>query len=104
MTTVERHAPFVSSSDVGEYGHGAKAIERGGEEPVASWANADGGQGFGRGGAVCRGGTQTVYTGKGLLDEGAIDALRVVPERGRAGPTGLNTACGFAGSNFAESR
>lgn len=26
---------------------------------------------------------QTVYTWKGLLDEGGIDALRAVPERGR---------------------
>jgi transposase len=26
---------------------------------------------------------QTVHTGKRLLDEGGIDALRVVPERGR---------------------
>ena len=31
---------------------------------------------------------QTVYTWKGLLDEGGIDALRAVPERGR--PTQLD--------------
>ena len=31
---------------------------------------------------------QTVYTWKGLLDEGGIDALRAVPERGR--PAQLN--------------
>jgi len=33
---------------------------------------------------------QTVYTWKGLLDEGGIDALRSVPERGR--PTRLDQA------------
>lgn len=33
---------------------------------------------------------QTVYTWKGMLDEGGIDALRVVPERGR--PARLDSA------------
>ena len=67
-----------SRTATGEYGHGAKAIERSGKEVVTSRAHAAGGQRFcssfsgGRSGAANR-----------VHVEGGIDALRAVPERGQ---------------------
>lgn len=51
MTTAKLLARYVFRLVPGEYGHGAKAIERGSEEAVARWANAAKGQGLRRGGA-----------------------------------------------------
>ena len=39
MTTVDRLVRYISRAATGEYGHGAKAIERSGKKAIASRTN-----------------------------------------------------------------
>lgn len=80
MTTASHLKRYISSRHTGEYRHG---IERSDKEAIKGWAHAAGGQKLCAGCLAVGVARQTVYTWKGLLDEGGIDALRAVPERGR---------------------
>ena len=44
MTAADRLVHYVSRTATGEYGHGAKAIERSGKKTVAGRTNVAGGQ------------------------------------------------------------
>jgi hypothetical protein len=83
MTTVEHFNRYLFSCNIGECCRGQNGVERSHQVASQSWSTAARGQGWCRSGTGCGRGRQTVYTWKGLLDEGGIDALGGVPERGR---------------------
>lgn len=90
MTTAVLSVRDVFRLVSGDYGHGAKAIDRGSEEAAARRANAATRQRLRRGGAIRCVARQTMSTWKALPDEGGIDAPRAGPERGR--PARLDAA------------
>ena len=76
MTTVDILKRYNSYSDIGEYCHGTKAVERSNKETTKASRMPLAGKGFAEVAFVVR---RTVYTWNGCC----IYALRVVPERGR---------------------